>query len=148
MATTYTNDLSTDIGQVREFLADTDLDNAVWSDEQITFYLSLANSKVAYLVPATLSQLFMACSYGLETSANRLAYLATKQKIAIFQEDTVVTYQSVMAQADRFKKLAGMEGGVLVTPKDNFYQIVDDTTNPFDPDDPTKIQPLSNLDTW
>lgn len=148
MSTTYTYDLSTDIGQVREFLADTDLDNAVWSDEQITYYLSLANNKVSYTDDATLGQIYLACAFGLETSANRLAYLATKQKIAIFQEDTVVTYQSVMTQATHFRKLSAMEGGILVSTPDNFYTIVADTTNPYDPDDSTKVQPISSLDVW
>lgn len=144
---TYTYLLSTDIGQLRLVLSDTDLDNAVWSDEELTYFLLLANRRLPYLLPATTNQILLAASTALEMNATRLAYLATKQKIAIFQEDTQVTYESVMAQAKRFKELAGMELTPGVSVPDNFYTLTSDTANPY-PTNPVLRSPLSSLDVW
>ena len=148
MATTYLiYDLATDVGQLREWLTDNDPDNPIWSDQQLAYYFSIANNKVVYTLPATISQILLACAVALEMNANRLSFLATKQKIAIFQEDTVVTYESVMKQAAFFRMRAGMEGGVVVSTPDNFYPLKNDTANPYSTDT-TKRQPTSSLDTW
>ena len=145
---TYTYDLSNDIGKLREWLQDNDLDNAVWADEQIIFYYQTINSALTgYTATATLNETLLAASTALEMNANKLAYLATKQKIAIFQEDTEVTYKSVLAQAKRLKDLAGMQLPPSVTTPDNFYTLNNSNTNPFTVD-PSTAPPSTNLGTW
>ncbi len=99
---TYTYDTSTDIGQVRLYIGDTDIDpttDAYFSDEEIQVFLDAEGSVLS------------AAALALEAMASSTARLAKLLKTINFTKDTRQAANDLRAQAQSLREKEGDDFG-------------------------------------
>jgi hypothetical protein len=97
----YTYCLGNDIGKVRLLIADTDIGNATFSDEEITFALD------------TEGGLYMAAAMLLRVLAADQSRLAVRVSRSGVSEDLTQVAVQLRAQADAYTAKAGSDAGSI-----------------------------------
>ncbi len=97
----YTYCLDNDIGKVRLLIADTDIGNATFSDEEITFAIDTEGG--LYLAAAMLLRV-------LAADQSRLAVRVTRSGVS---EDLTQVAVQLRAQADAYTEKAGSDAGAI-----------------------------------
>lgn len=92
MPTTY--DLSTDIGKLRMFIPDRDVDDAIWSDEELQVFLD------------TESNLFRATALVLETMASDHALVLKVMRVQNIETSGDRVSSALLARAKLLRKQA------------------------------------------
>lgn len=99
----YTYCLGNDIGKVRLLIADTDIGNATFSDEEITFALDTEGEGGLYMAAAMLLRV-------LAADQSRLAVRVSRSGVS---EDLTQVAVQLRAQADAYTAKAGSDAGSI-----------------------------------
>lgn len=163
-----TYDPNTVRGQTRKWLRDIDtgglpsipgtavgLANPIWSDTEVDNMLLQAGYPGTGLDIAattdgfnvtntTIISVLLAAVIGWELVAADAAKVAVIERIAIFVDNTVSTYQSILGEAEHIRQLARNETSALATTPDTFYHLTIDTSSPST----TFVTGDSSLQVW
>lgn len=97
---TYTYDLSTEIGQLRLLIKDTDVsgeaDTAVFSDEELQFCLSQTGN------------IYLAAALALEINATDAARLAKRKRMDVLSSDTTEIAGQLRKSAQGYRQEAAL----------------------------------------
>lgn len=131
-------------GRVREWLRDkaeipttpghtVGIINPIWSDGDVDNFLSQADSTLSPIGIAPFDQraILLAASIGWEQSSGDAAIAAIVEKIAIFSDDTNVTYKAMLNYSQYLRMRAGQEVVPLGTDTDHAIGDYPDMVVPY-----------------
>jgi len=104
---TYTNVIGSEVGDVRLLITDTDLDNAIFSDEEIERFLSMTQVDGANVVK-------LGAAMALETIARSEVLIQKKIKLLDLQTDGPAVAKELREAASILKSEAMTDEGVDV----------------------------------
>jgi hypothetical protein len=104
---TYTNVIGSDIGDIRLLITDTDLDNAMFSDEEIERFLALT------AIDGT-NNIKLASAMGLEVIARSEVLIQKKIKLLDLTTDGPAVAKELREQARLLKEEASADEGIDV----------------------------------
>jgi len=94
MSVTY--DINSDIGKVRLIISDTDIDNAMFTDEEIEQFLVMSETEIA-------RDIRIASAYALETIATSQALIQKKIKMLDLSTDGPAVAKTLKEMAQKLR---------------------------------------------